>query len=447
MSNDKKSGYTAAQIKEAREYHFRRDERTGKPWGGKLAYYTEEEDNDAVKKTRHMLTRTFTPEEAHSESQAKKAVTAWHIDLVRDAERREAEAASARRQRYDVADYCDAFIQGLYEGGAVNPSTYRGYLSCLNRVRARFAGTMLDELTPQAIEGWERDMLRTLAPYTVVHAHVILKEVLHHAVAVRDLEWNPADAVRPPKRPHVEPNALGTVDRGRLLDALDQMEYSPIVLAARIALMTGMRRGEICGLRWKDVDLHTGVIHVRNAIGIAKGGTYQKEPKTGASLRDIPIAPELVGTLKDRRADMFEKRLAASELTAETFGELFVIGDIDGSYHNPTLITREWKILASVLGLKGTQSRVPTFHDLRHTFITAALIDGHADVKTVASMAGHSNVAETLNIYASADGQAQRRTADRMGDVFAAERATAAEARKTEEARRGKVYRIADGRS
>lgn len=446
MSN-KRPGYTAAQIREAREYHFRRDERAGKPWGGKLAYYTEETDGDEVKKVRHMLTRTFTPEEAHSESQAKKAVTAWHIDLVREAERREAEAASAERQRYDVADYCNAFMRGLYEGGAVNPSTYRGYLSCLNRIRARFAGTMLDELTPQAIEGWERDMLGTLAPYTVVHAHVVLKEVLRHAVAVRDLDWNPADAVRPPKRPHTEPNALGTADRGRLLDALDRMEYSPIVLAARIALMTGMRRGEICGLRWKDIDLHEGVIHVRNAIGIAKGGTYQKEPKTGASLRDIPIAPELVGTLKDRRADMFEERLVADELTADEFGELFVIGDVDGSYHSPSLITREWRMLASVLGLKGTQGRAPTFHDLRHTFITAALTDGHADVKTVASMAGHSNVAETLNIYASADGQAQRRTAERMADVFAAERATAAEAREAEETRRGKVRRIASGRS
>ena len=100
------------------------------------------------------------------------------------------------------------------------------------------------------------------------------------------MPYNPLGAVKVPKLKRDEPNALDMNQRAKLLAYLDIAGATPINIAVRMALLTGMREGELCGLRWKDVDLKAGVLHVRNVIGRDGGKSYEKEPKTGGSRRD-----------------------------------------------------------------------------------------------------------------------------------------------------------------
>ena len=98
--------------------------------------------------------------------------------------------------------------------------------------------------------------------------------------------------------------------------------------------------------------------------------------------------------------------------------DLHVIGRIDGSYMSPHSLWREWKAISKSLGLVGMEGKPPAFHDLRHTFATAAIKSG-ADVKSVSSILGHANAAMTLNIYANADAEAKRRAMERATEEIA----------------------------
>ena len=179
-----------------------------------------------------------------------------------------------------------------------------------------------------------------------------------------------------------------------------------MLVAAYIALYTGMRRGEICGLQWRDLDTDNRVIWVRRAVGIGKGGAYLKQPKTD-KVRDVALPATLLGVLTDWRE---RQRGAHASSLATLKPDSFMLGDALGYYH-PDRLTKEWASLAKLLDVRGTAGRLASFHDLRHTWATMFLASG-GDVKTAASNLGHSNAAMTLNIYASADPDAKRRAAE-----------------------------------
>ena len=203
-----------------------------------------------------------------------------------------------------------------------------------------------------------------------------------------------------------------------LLTLLEPTSGTPFGLGVLIALSTGMRIGEKCGLTWADVSLETRTVWVRRTIARHDGKYYLKKPKTRGSMRDIPVAESLARSLDERRkAQATELIVAVLSPTEERMSRLYVLGGIDGSFMSPTRLSKEWKMLAESLGLVGTQGRRPTFHDLRHTFATYAIAEG-VDVKTVSSILGHSNAAMTLNIYASADPDSKRAAAATIDGVI-----------------------------
>ena len=127
----------------------------------------------------------------------------------------------------------------------------------------------------------------------------------------------------------------------------------------------------------------------------------------------MPITPQLHRVLASWRAECQAAALAAG---ARLPG-LFVCGRPDGTYVDPNVLSRQWKELAQVIGIKGTRGKVPTFHDLRHTFASTAITAG-VDVKTVSSILGHANAAMTLNVYATADPEAKKRAAEVLGKAY-----------------------------
>lgn len=383
--------------------------KNGGRWYGVLSF----KEDGSWHSTSHRL-------DATNKQAATRELTLWRAKMERKAT---VKAAEDTRISETVPTYVDSYIDRMATSETIEGATVIDYRSTARRITKAFSGVALRDLTPEAVQRWEAGMLKSgLSTATVGKAHRLLKQIMSEAVQLDILTKNPVDPVKPPKRKHAAPNALNIDGRTAVLSALDAMAVTPTTLAARIALYTGMREGEICGLRWIDIDFNNSTISVRRSIGACTGGRYVKTPKTGHA-RDVPVPADLANILIDWREAQRVKAMAAGA----TFpGALYVTGRIDGSYQSPEVVSHEWHALSKALGVKGTEGRIATFHDLRHTFATCAISEG-IDVKTVSSILGHANAAMTLNVYASADPDAKRRAAK---TINAAMRRRPAEIRK-----------------
>ena len=374
------------------------------------------------------------------ERTAKKALAEWRAAFIEAHEAELAEAArGATLTASTTAEYVAAYIDTLDRLGREG-STIAGYRRMEKYVRdgaplsadspedvapLTIGQIPLDDLSREAIQAWLNDMAERLAPVTVKKALTVLRAALKNACRDGRLSSNPADYVDPPAMRKAAQNPLTDEQQRALLADLDaytaKHPEDPSRLALKTALLTGMRQGEICALRWADVDLGRGTIEVKQAIGrrgdAFKSGNasyYLKEPKNGGSRREIPIPATLAKDMAERRRNVQAKCMAEG---VRFSAELYVFGSIDGDFMNPHGLWMKWKRISKRLGLVGLDGNPPKFHDLRHTFATTAIKHG-MDVKTLSSILGHANAAMTLNIYASADPNAKRAAMDRMGDFY-----------------------------
>lgn len=380
------------------KYSSGRVERRKAPHKGWRAVLDYEEGGKRKRKTRSLDARTKT--------EANRQMNAWWAEMEAEAERRAAEPPTPAEEASSVTvgEWVSDQIAQMGAVGSITPTTVAGYRHSA-KLLSPIAGTPLDRLDRAAVAGWMAGLTgRGLSSSTVGKSFRLLKQCM--SIAVRDemLLRNPCDGVRPPKREKVRPgiNALDSAERSRLKALLASVEPDPMVVGASVALYTGLRRGEVCGLRWRDVDLDQGVLWVRKAIGVADGRTYLKDSKTGHD-RDVALPATLVDALREWRRD-------------PRSGEVYVVGRGD-RWADPSVLGREWGVFAKLNGVRGTEGRLCTFHDLRHTWATAAVAAG-IDIKTVSSNLGHANAAMTLNIYASADPEAKRRAAEVMDSVI-----------------------------
>lgn len=343
---------------------------------------------------------------------AEKLAAAWVAELNENARR---EALGPART---VGEYLDAYIDG--KEGSIERSTVSRYRDRSKYIKDGYKGTrglggvLLEDLTADVVRTWLKGIhSEGLGIASANDARTLLKSAMRDAVLNQRITFNPVDRVAKLKKPKEEPNALDSHERERLLADLaadgTRPNASPVMrLGVLMAFFTGMREGEICGLRWRNVDFRAKTIRVCEAVGRDGNEPYVKEPKNGGSRRDVPMPQTLADELRARRAWWQERCLAAGVPFRDSF---FVLGDVDGSFMNPKLLYRAWLRRRDRLGLVGTQGKPPSFHDLRHSFATAAVAGG-MDIKSIASIMGHADAAMTLNIYASADADAKRRTMD-----------------------------------
>ena len=338
---------------------------------------------------------------------AERALARWRDDL----------AGTPTGGRMTVADYIAADLDK--RAGSIQASTLQRY-----RVDQRSIARALDDAGLSSL--LMRDMgtkhvraivqamkRRGLSRSTIQGKYALLRKVCNRAKEDGDMPDNPCKpGIMREDAPMVvtsRPNALDLDGVRRCNAALDAATSGRIRIAARLALMCGLRRGECCGLRWSDVDLDAGALTVSESIGLGIGGrAYAKKPKTPGSVRRLPMPDALRQELAAWRADQlaeWRKCWTGKDGTirdeAPPFDTLRVTGNPDGGHVSPPTITGEWTELARGAGLVGTQGRRPTFHDLRHTFATHAILSG-ADVRSVAALMGHTDPAITLRTYADA---------------------------------------------
>lgn len=337
---------------------------------------------------------TYHTVEAKTEAAARKA---------RDELRFKLEAADVSpASSATVGKYMTEYIDRRQAGGTVEASTICGYRKTAKMVK-KYIGEY--EMSKVAISNVEKLMSRMIddgySPCTCGKALRFLRMVFKDALGRDAIRKNPCDFVRPPKNSKKKINALNFEERARMLDLAHQVPNSHLSLAIELALATGMRRSEICALRWSDVG-EDGVIHICRSLGEDGGSYYLKDAKSASSMRDVPLAEQTFVLLKS-----YKERLASVAAGLGVLcGDSYVISKKGISYepYNPTILSKEFSVFSQMNGFNCT------FHDLRHTFATYAIAAG-IDVATVASYLGHANISITLNTYATVDPDAKRAAA------------------------------------
>jgi integrase len=230
---------------------------------------------------------------------------------------------------------------------------------------------------------------RGLSEQTVQHVHRTLSQALSHAVRLGVLIKNPAAQVKPPRPERREIRILGKDEIGTLLKAA---QGTWLRLPLLVAVTTGLRRGELLGLRWSDLDLKAGTLTVNQSLERLKGKVAFKAPKTKTSRRSIALPAAAVQALQEHRAAKAEERLMLG-LGRDPHG--LVLTRADSQPLDADSLTKTFGRLVA-----DTRVTPITFHGLRHTHISHLLMDG-VHVKVVSERAGHANVNITLSVYAA----------------------------------------------
>ncbi|WP_232491140.1 site-specific integrase [Mycobacterium dioxanotrophicus] len=208
------------------------------------------------------------------------------------------------------------------------------------------------------------------------------------------------------KRPGVarqEARYLPATDVARLLDAARGLRYYVAVL---VMASTGLRRGEVAGLLWSDVDLDKGELNVRNTLSRVDGELVLTEPKTDRSRRRVPLHAGVVTALRGWRTQQLQERLAAGDHWADT-GALFATEL--GTMVDPRNMLRTVELAAAKAGVENVGA-----HTMRHSAAVAWLEAG-VHIKAAADLLGHSSIAITGDLYGHTSDDAARAAVDELG--------------------------------
>jgi integrase len=352
-----------------------------------------------------------------------KSGKSWEIkfDLREDGQRR-TEYRSFRGTRAQARTELARLLIAVDEGGHISPSkvTIAQYLHTrLKRWRAMgtvsakpaeryeqlirnqiepFIGSkLLQKLTEQEIEEWHGRLLSAgrhdgvggVATRTVKDAHRILFKALDEALRHRLLSRNVCALQRPPKV--VSKREMRTLAPQQVAGFAALLDGHEVAAVAVTALFTGMRRGELLGLDWGNVDLDAKLIKVRRSLEETdEGGLQFKPPKTKAGKRDITLPDIVIETLQAHRKRLLERRL---QLGLGKLGkDDLVFPDWEGSPQWPDRFSARWSELSRELKLG------VSFHGLRHTH-ASQLIDAGVDVVTISKRLGHASPTITLSTY------------------------------------------------
>lgn len=274
--------------------------------------------------------------------------------------------------------------------GNVRQKTYQGYESYIRvHVQPALGKHRMAKLNPLHLQRFYSQKLEQgLSPTTVRHIHATLHRALDQAVRWGIVYRNVAELVDPPRRARHEMAALLPEQARALLDAAagDRLEALYI-----LAITTGMRQGELLGLRWAEVEMEEGILRVRAIVQRTKNGINFSEPKTAGSRRQIALVPAAVAALRAHRIKQAAERLKVGPSWQDN-GLVFPTRTgrpMDAS----NLLHRSFDPLLKRTGLPHMR-----FHDLRHTAATIYLRK-KVHVKVVSEMLGHSQIGITLNTY------------------------------------------------
>jgi len=290
-----------------------------------------------------------------------------------------------------VGEYLTRWLKNSVKG-TVRVSTYEIHRHMIEPHIVPALGRLkLKDLNPAHVRGFYREKLDSgLSTATVRKMHSVLRKALNQAVLDRLIPRNACEAVKPPKVERKEITPLNREQSKALLEAASNARDRLEALYV-LAIHTGMREGELLGLKWEDVDLERGLLRLRHALVREGGKTVLEGLKTPKSRRSV----RLTGVAAEALRGHLERQLEEME----RIGSLYQPGGLvfateSGTLINPSnLRNRSFKPLLK-------HARLPDicFHDLRHTCATLLLSQG-THPKLVQELLGHATIAMTLDTY------------------------------------------------
>ena len=299
--------------------------------------------------------------------------------------------------------------------GAVKPltrSTYKNKVE--STIKPTLGAVKLQALKAPQIQKMLNDLQRgtsgrkPLSAKTVKDIYGILHRALGQAVEVGYLRINPSDAC---KLPRVERQEIRPLDEAQTAAFLNAIHGQPFERLFIVDLLTGLRQGELLGLRWKDVDFDAGTVTVAQQLlkSKEKCGAYFFGSLKNDKTRLLTPAPSVMKALRDQRRVQTEWRLKAGELWEDS-GLVFT--DELGRHLSHVTVRKHFKKVVASIGIPEAR-----FHDLRHSFAVNSLQAGD-NPKVVQENLGHATAAFTLDVYAHATERAKRDSAERMEALF-----------------------------
>jgi integrase len=265
----------------------------------------------------------------------------------------------------------------------------------------------LQRLRPEHVQMWHGALLETgLAPRTIGHAHRLLRLVLGTAVRNGTLIKNAAAPVTPPR---VEDREIEILSPEQIALVSANLRGHTLLPIVKLALATGMRRGELLGLQWGDVELDAGTLRVERSVEETALGTRLKPPKTKRGRRNIALPPHTVAMLRAQKVQQMELRFALG--MGKPDDTTLVFSDIEGRVLKPHTVTRAWRRAVQRIGVE------TSFHALRHTHVSI-LIKAGVDILTISRRLGHSKAAITLDVYGHLIAGADEAAADAIAGVL-----------------------------
>jgi integrase len=292
----------------------------------------------------------------------------------------------------------------------IGPKTSERYREIVHgQINPHIGARPVQKLKVADVEAWH-GALRT-AGYsagTIRVAHGVLSKALKDAVRHGIVPTNVVSLQSPPA---ADAEEVVIITEDQISDLLDKLQGRPIRTKVVIALFSGLRRGELLGLQWRDLDLDAKTLRVERALEQTRAGLRIKSPKTKSSKRTIALPDIVVDALREHRRERLELhlRLGLGKLAEDGF----VFTQIDGTPLRPSTLTSVWCELAPRLGYPGIR-----WHSLRHTHASQLIASG-LDVVSVARRLGHTNPAITLKVYSHLFRTADSRAAEIINAALA----------------------------
>jgi integrase len=325
-------------------------------------------------------------------------------------------------ERQSVAKFLEGWLEHTLKSRA-KPRSVESFTVIVNKHIVPALGRIrLDKLTPQQVQALlekKREPYKTktkagkviekhgLSPQSIASIRTVLRSALSQALKWGMVARNVATLIDPPRIPRPKTHAIDADGARKLLEAARGERFEAILV---LALTLGLRRGEILGLRWSDVDFDSRTIRVNQALQRVGGKLQVTEVKTERSRRVVAVPECVVRAVKTRRAQQAQERLLAG---VEWKDSDLAFTNPCGGPLEPITLHRDFKRLLRAAELP-TETR---FHDLRHTAASLLLAEG-VHLRVIMELLGHSSISLTANTYAHVMPAAMRDIADRMESIL-----------------------------
>jgi len=304
-------------------------------------------------------------------------------------------------------DRCIQYMNDESKG--FSPTTQMSRKSIINtNINTFFSDIKLSEINPSILQSFANYVYKNHTPSSAKHRLSFVKAVLNEAYRLKEINENPCEFIKTPKSFVKDKQTAEVYTREEVKLVIEKLDGTDIEIPILLMLTLGLRCGEVCGLRWDDINFKENTISINQILVYINGqGILFKEPKTLGSIRTISAPNELMIKLKKRKAQHNEYKLS----NILEYDNIVCLNTVLTPYYDKSLIRSWYRFLD-----KNNIRRI-RLHDLRHTHATMLILAG-TDMKTVSDRLGHTDIKITMNRYSHVLQEMDRKASDNISNIM-----------------------------